>query len=72
MPWVDRDIMIGNRFAQEHETVTNSESGEMLRTIGQCTGPQVKRSGFKTWQGQCFMFLGKTHHSHGVSLDPRV
>ena len=22
LPWVDRDIVIGNRFAQEHETVT--------------------------------------------------
>ena len=27
---------------------------------GQCTGLRVERSGFKTWQGYCVVFFGKT------------
>ena len=35
---------------------------------GQGTQLWVKRSGFKAWQGQCDVFVGKTLTSHRVSL----
>ena len=31
-------------------------------------GPQVKRSGFKTWAGQCVIFLDKTLYFQNSSL----
>ena len=38
---------------------------------GQCIGLWVKRSGFETWPGQCFVFLGTTLSSHSASLSSR-
>ena len=37
---------------------------------GQCTGLQVKRSGYKTWLSQCVVFSGKTLYSHSASPPP--
>ena len=35
-------------------------------------GLRVERSGFKTWLGQCVIFLGKTPYFHNASLHPGV
>ena len=35
-------------------------------------GLQAKRSGIKTWLGQCVIFLGKTPYFHNASLHSGV
>ena len=39
---------------------------------GNCTGYQVKKSGFQTWWGYCVVFLGKVLFSHSASIHSRV